>query len=144
MKCLSQITEATRPSYSSHDASTVVIHCACLELCSCLSFLSTSLSHLSLVWTEPDSLMADANTNQRDWLEGLSPAALGVFDNRSLRFIEGAALVAGGDQDAVLPEEQVEVTNVKLLGSYNWTGQASPAILIPGAMLPPYPLANKL
>jgi hypothetical protein len=77
--------------------------------------------------------MANTNQNRRDWLEGLSPAVLGAFDYRSLRFIEGAALVAGGNHDAVLPKEQVEVKDVRLLGSYNWTGQVSPVVLIPGA-----------
>jgi hypothetical protein len=69
----------------------------------------------------------------RPWTQGLGPAALGRFNNRSLRFVGVTDLVGSQNaSDVILPKAPLAVTRIKLLGSYNWTGQASPAVLIPG------------
>jgi hypothetical protein len=75
--------------------------------------------------------------SHRSWTEGLERAALGSFDNRALRFVSAAELQAGQGQPAYpaarLPDAEVKVENVRPLGSYTWTGEESPAILIPGS-----------
>jgi hypothetical protein len=76
-------------------------------------------------------------SHNRTWTYELAAQALSDFDRRSLRFFDVAQRAAASKQshteNALLPEAEVEVTNVRLLGSYSWTGQTSgPAVIIPG------------
>jgi hypothetical protein len=67
--------------------------------------------------------------------DGLRESMTGVFDNRSLRFIEDVDRAATLP-DPVLPAHDVSIQNVKCIGSYNWTDDEIPTILVPGTHLP--------
>jgi hypothetical protein len=77
---------------------------------------------------------------RRSFQEGLRPVPLGRFDNRALRFI-GAVGSLPGQTTQAQPSEHgtndpadVVITQVRALGSYNWTGEQEPNIIVPGKL----------
>jgi hypothetical protein len=69
----------------------------------------------------------------RDWHEGLAAASLGTIDRNTLRFVGAEqGIEQGAPEPLVLPTNTVEVTNVKALGSYNWSGETAYKIIVPG------------
>lgn len=64
------------------------------------------------------------------WNDGLAANPLGTIDRNTLRFIGAEQEI--GQEPIQLPVDTVQVTNVRALGSYNWSGQSAPLILIPG------------
>jgi hypothetical protein len=69
-------------------------------------------------------------------MDDLETLALGTLHRRTLRFVQGA----GGTGHEDLPEFQVadcadvEVDDLRYVGSYCWTDQDHPTILVPGAL----------
>jgi hypothetical protein len=76
----------------------------------------------------------------RPFEEGLGPVPLGRFDNRALRFVGAVGSLPGQTTQAQSSEHStndpadVVITQVRALGSYNWTGEQEPNIIVPGEL----------
>jgi hypothetical protein len=56
---------------------------------------------------------------------------LGRIDSRTLRFVGADERAPAGPGPAVVPAESVAISDVQLLGSYNWSADG---LLVPGAI----------
>jgi hypothetical protein len=67
----------------------------------------------------------------RSWTEGMGQTVIGVIDERSLAFV-GVADPAPSIPSVKAFKGRAEVSNVQVIGSFNWTVGDEAKILIPG------------